>query len=60
MKKDIAFPKVEGVKIAITLQVDDQANEFWDVQIINRNTFAIENVMVNAGIVIKGGGKQKH
>jgi hypothetical protein len=48
MKKDINFPKVEGVKIAVTLQTDDFENEFWDVQIINRNAFAIENVMVTS------------
>lgn len=48
MKKDIEFPKVEGVKIAVTCQTDDFENEFWDVQIINRNPFAIENVMVTS------------
>ncbi len=48
MKKDIEFPKVEGVKIAVTLQVDTHENEFWDVQIINRNSFGIENVMVTS------------
>lgn len=48
MKKDILFPKVEGVKIAITLEIDEEENEFWDVQIINRNAFAIENVMVTS------------
>jgi hypothetical protein len=48
MRKDIDFPKVEGVKIAVTLQVDNQDNEFWDVHIINRNSFAIDNVMVSS------------
>jgi hypothetical protein len=48
MKKDIEFPKVEGVKIAVTLQTDEHENEFWDVQIINRNAFEIENVMVTS------------
>jgi hypothetical protein len=48
MKKDILFPKVEGVKIAVTLEIDEEENEFWDVQIINRNAFAIENVMVTS------------
>lgn len=48
MKKDIEFPKVEGVKIAVTLQIDEVENEFWDVQIINRNSFAIDNVMVTS------------
>lgn len=48
MKKDILFPKVEGVKIAITLEIDEEENEFWDVQIINRNAFVIENVMVTS------------
>ncbi len=48
MKKDIEFPKVEGVKIAVTLQTDELENEYWDVQIINRNAFPIENVMVTS------------
>lgn len=48
MKKDIDFPKVEGVKIAVTWQLDDHENEFWEVQLINRNSFAIENVMVTS------------
>lgn len=48
MKKDIEFPKVEGVKIAVTLQTDEAENEFWDVQIINRNSFAVDNVMVTS------------
>lgn len=48
MKKDIEFPKVEGVKIAVTLQTDAFENEIWEVQIINRNGFPIENVMVTS------------
>ena len=48
MKKDIDFPKVEGVKIAVTYQIDEFENEIWDVQIINRNAFAIENVMITS------------
>ncbi len=48
MKKDIEFPKVEGVKIAVTLQIDAYENEIWEVQIINRNGFPIENVMITS------------
>jgi hypothetical protein len=48
MKKDIDFPKVEGVKIAITFQMDDSKNEFWDAHLINRNNFAIDNVMISS------------
>lgn len=48
MKKDIEFPKVEGVKIAITLQIGENNIEFWDVHIINRNAFPIDNVMVTS------------
>ncbi len=48
MKKDIEFPTVEGVKIAVTLQTDAFENEIWEVQIINRNGFPIENVMVTS------------
>jgi hypothetical protein len=60
MKKDIDFPKVEGVKIAVTLQLDEQGNEFWDVQLINRNDFSIENVMVTSrGFGQKNGAEVK-
>ncbi len=60
MKKDIEFPKLEGVKIAVTLQLDKYENEFWDVQIINRNIFAIENVMVTSrGFGLKNGEEIK-
>ncbi len=48
MKKDINFPKVIGVKIAITFQINSDGFENWDVHLINRNSFAIENVMVTS------------
>jgi hypothetical protein len=48
MKKDIDFPKVEGVKLAITLQTDSFGNEIWEVQLINRNVFTIENVIISS------------
>jgi hypothetical protein len=60
MKKDIDFPKVEGVKIAVTLQLDLEGNELWDVQLINRNSFAIKNVMVSArGFGVRNGEEVK-
>jgi hypothetical protein len=60
MKKDIEFPKVEGVKIAVTLQLDLEGNELWDVQLINRNSFAIKNVMVSArGFGVRNGEEVK-
>jgi hypothetical protein len=60
MKKDIEFPKVEGVKIAVTFQLDLEGNELWDVQLINRNSFAIKNVMVSArGFGVRNGEEVK-
>jgi hypothetical protein len=60
MKKDINFPKVEGVKIAITFEKDAYNNEVWAVQLINRNDFAIENVLVSSrGFGAKDGEEVK-
>lgn len=49
MKKDIDFPKVEGVHMAIGRQYNETAGEYeyW-VYLINDNGFAITNVLVNS------------
>lgn len=46
MKKDINFPVVEGVSIAIIYN-EEKMDEFdWFVYIINRNDYPIENIIV--------------
>jgi hypothetical protein len=52
MKKDILFPKVEGVYIAI-LPDSSQADDLWKVVLINDNTFNLESVNISS----KGYGK---
>lgn len=46
MKKDIPFPPVEGVYIAIAQEVSDDIS--WNVYVINSNAFEIENVFVRS------------
>ncbi len=41
MKKDIPFPPVEGVFIAIAQE--DTGIDKWDVYVVNTNDFKIEN-----------------
>ncbi len=43
MKRDIDFPKVEGVQVAVVRKEDG-----WYVYLINKNTFVIENVLVTS------------
>jgi hypothetical protein len=46
MKKDIPFPPVEGVYIAIAQEIADMVS--WNVYIVNSNNFPIENVFVRS------------
>ena len=49
MKKDITFPKVEGVLMAIARQQNEATDTYeYHVYIINENDFAITNVIVNS------------
>ena len=49
MRKDITFPKVEGVSMAITRQRNEEADVYeYHVYIINENDYAINNVIVNS------------
>ena len=52
MKEHLDFKPVEGVQVAITLKMNDANEEEWFVQIINKNDFGIDNVL----IVTKGYG----
>lgn len=42
MKKDIEFPTIEGIKIAIVREQEDD----WYAYIINQNEYAIQNVLI--------------
>ncbi len=49
MKKDIEFPEVEGVQLAIICEEgheNEPAN--WTVFLINKNNFTLENTMVSS------------
>ncbi len=49
MKKDIDFPKVEGVRVAISRQKNEVSSEYeFYVYLINENDFTLENVLVNS------------
>lgn len=48
MKKDIPFLPVEGISIAISRQMEGQGNYVWNVYLINRNDFKIENILVSS------------
>ena len=56
MKGDINIPKVEGVEVA-AVKRDEQ---LWDIVIINRNDFALQNVLITSkGYGKKNGKKQE-
>lgn len=46
MKKDIDFPEVTGVKVAIAKSVNSLGESEWNVYLINKNLIALDNVMV--------------
>ncbi|MEQ9442425.1 MAG: hypothetical protein RIG62_25530 [Cyclobacteriaceae bacterium] len=49
MKKDISFPKVEGVRMAIGRQKNTVSDDYeFHVYLINENDFSLENVLVNS------------
>ena len=49
MKKDIEFPKVEGVRMAIGRHKNEVTNDHeFHVYLINENDFALENVLINS------------
>ncbi|MCU0446475.1 MAG: hypothetical protein MUE85_16335 [Microscillaceae bacterium] len=48
MKKDIEFPAVVGVQIAIAKQIDEIGNTEWRVFLLNHNQFALENVLITS------------
>ena len=50
MKKDILFPPVEGVSVAVAREKgEDPLQEFqWNVYILNKNNFVIRDVVVRS------------
>lgn len=49
MKKDIDFPKVQGVSMAITRQSNQENGEYeYYVYLINDKSVALENVLINS------------
>jgi len=48
MKKDIKFPPVEGVFVVVAKQANETGNTIWNVYLINRNKYALENVLITS------------
>ncbi|MFT7381505.1 MAG: hypothetical protein ACI9Z3_001393 [Roseivirga sp.] len=46
MKKDIDFPEVTGVKVAIAKSVNSLGESEWNVYLINKNLIALDNIMI--------------
>ena len=59
MKKDIDFPKVKGVLVAVVRR-EDAAGPDWVVYLINQNDFPLENAIVcSKGYGILDGEKRQ-
>lgn len=48
MKKDIIFPAVEGISIAVVRKLNEIQQSEWFVYLINDNDFALQNLMVTS------------
>ncbi len=48
MKKDIPFLPVEGVKVAVTRDINEASEAEWRVYLINKNEVPITNVFVTS------------
>ncbi len=48
MKKDIDFPPVEGVQMAIARRQSKSGDFDWYTYLLNQNDFALENVLITA------------
>jgi len=60
MIKDIDFPTVEGVRIAIARRPNETNELEWGVYIINDNDFQLDNVLISSkGYGEKEGEKQR-
>lgn len=60
MKKDIEFPEVTGVKVAIAKSTNSLGESEWNVYLINKNLIALENIMtVSKGVEEQNGEGRK-
>ena len=48
MRKDIEFPAVEGVQIAITRHFNELNQPEWEVHFLNHNDFPLHNILVTS------------
>lgn len=48
MRKDIDFPAVEGVQIAITRHLNELNQALWEVHFINNNDFLLHNILITS------------
>jgi hypothetical protein len=48
MKKDIEFPLVEGIKITIARNINEENEAEWNVYLINRSKTDIDTVLVTS------------
>lgn len=46
MRKDIVFPQVKGVSVAVVRKVNELNVNEWFVYLINKNNYILENVIV--------------
>jgi len=56
MIKDIEFPQIKNVAVAVVNENSELPSEEWNVYLINQNKNAITNVLINS----KGYGKLKN
>lgn len=55
MKKDIEFPEVKGVQVAVIREKNEINEDIWTVYLINKNTFELTNILISS----KGYGQNK-
>ena len=46
MKKDISIPEVKNVTFAIVRKTNDENSLIWEVHLINKNDFYLQNILV--------------
>lgn len=60
MKKDIPFLPVQGVNIAVSRQLNELGEYAWNVYLLNRNDFSLDNVFVRSkGYGINADGERE-
>lgn len=48
MKKDIPFLPVQGISIAITREKNELNEYLWNVYLLNKNDFSLNNVLISS------------